>query len=193
MNNVKLTDNHLTVIAKAVEVYYRLKSGQIHIALDIAFDSKCSVEDTYSIERLVRSYTHPMLSPHVSYGYNCIEMGDARIGYEIWQTFMQYLSVKGNNGYYDNALKGGCSGDILKASDEPLPVFTDFKQYKDFKLNKRQSKKILAFKDKKQYTEMWNYIVSQREVCKLPSGENTEIIVDGAHVILRVFKPRMTK
>ena len=42
-NTVKLTDKHLAVINTALEVYYRLKSGQINIALDEAF--------SYSIDR----------------------------------------------------------------------------------------------------------------------------------------------
>ena len=33
MNDVKLSDNHLCVINRALEVYYRMRSGQIGIAL----------------------------------------------------------------------------------------------------------------------------------------------------------------
>ena len=40
MNDIKLSDTHLRVINRALEVYYRMRSGQVGIALDTAFD-KC--------------------------------------------------------------------------------------------------------------------------------------------------------
>ena len=44
INVVKLTDTHLSVINAALETYYRLKSGQIDMALDIAYNYKIKHE-----------------------------------------------------------------------------------------------------------------------------------------------------
>ena len=54
MNTVKLSDSHLRVINRALEVYYRMRSGQIGIALDTAYDECIDWDTRDIIEKMVR-------------------------------------------------------------------------------------------------------------------------------------------
>ena len=184
-NTVKLTDKHLAVINTALEVYYRLKSGQINIALDEAFSYSIDREDAEIIELMIRKTAHKNLPPSAAYGFNSPEIVDARIAYEIKKTFEEILAVKNNDGYYGDTVN---FHGPLKASDEPLPEVIDFKPYKDFKLNARQSKVINKYFSTKDYTNMWNYLNSLN--LNLPKGEKTEIVPSFEGVTIRVYKPR---
>lgn len=184
-NTVKLTDKHLAVINTALEVYYRLKSGQINIALDEAFSYSIDRQDAEIIELMIRKAAHKDLPPNAAHGFSSEKIGDARIAYEIKKTFEEVLAVKNNNGYYGNTVN---FHGPLKASDEPLPEVIDFKPYKDFKLNSRQSKVINKYFSTKDYTNMWNYLNSLN--LNLPKGEKTEIVPSFEGVTIRVYKPR---
>jgi len=184
-STVKLTNKHLAVINTALEVYYRLKSGQINIALDEAFSYSIDREDAEIIELMIRKTAHKNLPHSAAYGFNSPEIGDARIAYEIKKTFEEVLAVKNNDGYYGNTVN---FHGPLKASDEPLPEVIDFKPYKDFKLNSRQSKIINKYYSNKDYTGMWNHLDSLK--VDLPKGEKVEIIPSFENVTIRVWKPR---
>lgn len=184
-NTVKLSDKHLAVINTALEIYYRLKSGQINIALDEAFNYSIDREDVEVIEALIRKTTHKNLPRSAAYGFNSPEIGAARIAYEIKKTFEEVLAVKQNDGYYGSTVN---FHGPLKASEEPLPEVLDFKPYKDFVLSNRESKKINSFHSAKKYSEMWEYIDSLK--INLPKGEKTEIIPSFENVTIRVWKPR---
>lgn len=184
-NTVKLTDKHLAVINTALEVYYRLKSGQINIALDEAFNYSIDREELDNIEKIIRKNTHKDLPSNAAYGFNSPEIGGARIAYEIKKTIEEYLSVKNNNGFYGSTVN---FHGPLKASDEPLPVILEHKSYKDYKLNKRQSSKVNKLINQKKFTQMWEYIDSLK--LNLPKGESTEVISSFDGVSIRVWKPR---
>ena len=99
MNDVKLSDTHLCVINRALEVYYRMRSGQIGIALDTAYDKCIDYDSRDLIEKMIRKLIiddNKLSSPSASYGFNSNEIGDARIAYEIQCVFRQYLAVKRN-------------------------------------------------------------------------------------------------
>ena len=55
INVVKLTDTHLSVINAALETYYRLKSGQIDMALDIAYNYKIKHEQSSAISTIIKN------------------------------------------------------------------------------------------------------------------------------------------
>ena len=117
-------------------------------------------------------------------------------GKEIKKTVEEYLSVKNNDGCWGT---GTNFRGPLKASDEPFPDILDFKKYKDYPLNKTQSKKINKFYEKKEFDLMWNFIDSLK--LDLPRGEKKEIVfgsfvgdgrrvhVPNDRVIIRVHKP----
>jgi len=62
INTVKLSDVHLSVINAALETYYRLKAGQIDMALDIAYNYKIKHEQSSAISTIIRSLALPELS-----------------------------------------------------------------------------------------------------------------------------------
>ena len=151
-NTVKLTDKHLAVINTALEVYYRLKSGQINIALDEAFNYSIDREDAQIIELMIRKAAHKDLPPNAAHGFSSEKIGDARIAYEIKKTFEEVLAVKNNDGYYGHTVN---FHGPLKASEEPLPEVIDFKNYKDFKLDSKQSKAVNKFFKEKNYLNIF--------------------------------------
>ncbi len=186
MNTVKLTDNHLRVINTALETYFRLKTGQVDIALDYAYGFKLNHYQADAIAAIIKSIALPEISTRgSSYSFNSAEIGDGKIAYEIKKTFEEVLAVKNNNGYY------GCTVDFhgpLKASDEPLPEVVGFKNYIDYHLDKKQSKKVNKFFATKDFDGMWDYVDSLN--LDLPKGEKTEIIPSFECVTIRVTKPR---
>jgi hypothetical protein len=192
MNDVKLSDIHLCVINRALEVYYRMRSGQIGIALDRAYD-KCIDHDSCDlIEKMVRKLViedEKLSSPSASYGFNSDEIGDARIAYEIQCVFRQYLAVKRNDGFFDYSTVD--FRDPLKASDEPLPEVVNFIKYIDHVFTPEQSKKINQLHKKKMYKEAWNYIDDLK--LDLPKGEGVELISGFNGVTMRIHKPRREK
>lgn len=189
MNTVKLSDVHLAVINAALETYFRLKTGQVAIALDIAYDYKLNYKQTQSIEDQIKTLVYPKIASRgTSYGVGSPEIGDATIAYEIRKTFEEYVAVKNNNGYYGHTVD--FDGPV-KISDVPLPIIVDHKNYKDFILNKRESKKVNKLLNEKDYEGAWKYIDSLKK--GIPRGEKTEIIPSFVGVIVRVTKPRNNK
>jgi hypothetical protein len=187
MNTVKLSDTHLGLINKTLAVYYRLKSGQIDIALDFAYGFKLNHKQSKEISDTIRKHLFPELKYEgSSYSFNSPQIGDATIAYEILKTFEEFLAAKRNDGYY------GCTVDFhgpLKASGEPLPVVLDHKNYKDFPLSIKNSKIVCQLIAKKDYEKVWNHIDSLN--LDLPKGDKTEIITESPiSVVLRITKPR---
>ena len=186
INVVNLTDTHLSVINAALETYYRLKSGQIDMALDIAYNYKIKHEQSSAISTIIKSLALPELSVRgSSYGYNALEIGDAKIAYEIKKTFEEVLAVKRNGGYYGNTVD---FYGPLKSSDEPLPEVVGFVNYIDHKFTDKQSDIINDYYHLKDFEKMWEYADSITS--KLPKGEKREIVPSFAGVIMRIHKPR---
>ena len=196
MNTFKVTDKHLAVINTALEVYYRLRSGQINMALDAAFNYSIDRDELDIIEKLIRKSTHnakrvamglPKLPTNAAYGFNSPEIGDAVIACEILKTIEEYLAVKNNDGFYGSTVN---FRGPLKASDEPLPIILEHKNYKDYMLNKKQSAKINKLYATKDFNKMWEYVDSLK--LNLPKGEKTEIVSSLKGVTIRVTKPRLS-
>lgn len=185
MNTVKLHDDHMSVIIKALEVYYRLRSGQVAMALDTAYRYPFPWEFTQGIEKLIRTYTHPELSSSSSYGFSSERIDDARIAYEINKTFEEFLSVKNNDGFYGWTVN---FHGPLKASEVPFPEVVGFNKFKDYPLPDASSnKKAFKLLNQKKYEQLWDFIDSLK--LDLPKGEKKEIIPVENGVIVRVHKP----
>ena len=192
MNDIKLSDTHLCVINRALEVYYRMRSGQIGIALDRAYDKCIDYDSRDLIEKMIRKLIiddDKLSSPSASYGFNSDEIGDARIAYEIQGVFRQYLAVKRNDGFFDYSTVD--FRDPLKASEEPLPEIVNFIKYIDHVFTPEQSKKINQLHNKKKYKEAWDYIDNLK--LDLPKGEGVELISGFNGVTMRIHKPRREK
>ena len=192
MNTIKLSDAHLRVINRALETYYRMRSGQIGMAIDTAYDHSIEYNHRELIEKMVRVLIlddSDLSSPGASYSYNNDKLGDARIAYEIQCCFRQFLAVKNNDGFFSYETVD--FGDPLKASNEPLPEIVDFKKYIDHNFTQKQSEKINKFHNKKQHKEAWDYIDSLK--LDLPKGERAELISGFNGVTMRIHKPRKEK
>lgn len=75
-----MTDYQITVskeqaslIQDALEIYSRLSSGQVGIALDIAYNFKLSWDQKRQAENLVKPIVFPELSRNAYYGVGCKE------------------------------------------------------------------------------------------------------------------------
>lgn len=186
MNTIKLTDKHLSIIRSALEGYYRMRSGQIHYALDefyldkhLSWDEAMYIEDTIKSVVFNGEDQRPKLDRNQSFSFNSPEMGNASIAYEILAVIRQFLTVKENGGRFD--WTNTWSDDPLKASDEPLPEVEGFKKSEDFEV---PTDELLKCFDKKTIEKLWRC----SENMNLPKGSGTEIVVS-----FRVNKPQVEK
>ena len=181
LTNVSFTDKHLEVLVSALETFYRLKSGQIGIALDIAYDFKMSYDDKQEVEKQIRTFLDFPLPNNSYYSFSSPEIGDARIAGEIESVIKEYLSVKNNDGYWDEAKS------VLKASEEPFPIIQGFQEFNSYPLTLEQSKEVIKFQKEKKYNEMWDYIHS---IISLPKCDRSEIMESGGQISVICHKPR---
>lgn len=195
-NVIHLTDKHLQVIVTALNVYYRMRSGQVGMAISEAYcDKAIGYDERETIENLVKNIAFKEIKhPHGYYGFSSPELKDGTLAFEIEKTLTEYLSVKANDGYWGS----GCNFDgPLRTTDQPLPVVEGFKDYKDYPLTRAQTKKILPHYHKNDYIKMWAAYDSLR--LNLPKGEKYQILTDIAtdekseiyeRVVVRITKPR---
>ncbi len=171
---VFLTDKHISVILAALRTYYRLRSGQVGIAMDEAYsDKNISYDDREIIEKVVRTIAFKEIQhPHSYYGFSSPQLKDGSLAFEIEKTLNEYLSVKNNDGYWGS----GCNfNGPLKATQEPLPIIEGFADYKDFPLTRAQTKKILPYYHNNDYKKMWEAYDSLK--LGLPKGEKYQITI----------------
>ena len=195
---ISLTDSHIRVIITALNCFYRLRSGQIGIAMDEAYrDKDISYEDREVIEKMVRTIAFKEIQHTNSYyGFNHPELKDGTLAFEIEKTLEEYISVKNNGGLWGS----GCNfHGPIKATKEPLPVIEGFTDYKDFPLNKEQTSQLLPHYKAKNYNKLWEAYDSLK--LSLPKGDKTEIIVgkfngdeaeyggSNERVVVRITKP----
>lgn len=199
---VHFTDKQLQVIVTALSCYYRLRSGQVGIAMDEAYrDKDIGYDDREIIEKAVRSIAFKEIQhPHSYYGFNSPELKDGTLAFEIEKTLTEYLSVKNNDGYWGS----GCnfSGPLPTSTKEPLPIIEGFRDYKDFPLSRAQTKKILPHYHKNDYKKMWE--AYDKLKLGLPKGEKSQITIgqfnpndeafvaggNNERIIVRITKPR---
>lgn len=172
---IELQEEHISVINRALEVYQRLKMGQIKYALDEAFDFSIDYDDAMCIERFVRGFLFSDLSANASYGiYNQEKVGDATLAYELYKTFKQYKYFKRTDGWRDG---WGCdaSGNIGEKSNSGVPyaVIKNFSTEKFFPFPKRQQKKVFDLFTEEKYTELWE--MGKKYMKNLPRGESYRI------------------
>ena len=101
---IQFDEEHLHTIATAMEVYSRLRSGQIKFAFDAAFcDKDLTYSDSEAIESFVRTFVfrndeHIINNRNAYYGVGCEEMKDGTVAWEIKKTVEQYLHYERNDG-----------------------------------------------------------------------------------------------
>jgi hypothetical protein len=175
---IEFQKEHLAVLLKSLEVYQRIKLGQIDYALDEAFGWKLEHEAKQEIHNCARKHLFPEFenNPNVSYGiYNQEKVGDATMAYEIYKVLGRYRAITNNDGWSD---WGRTFDKVHSHTGIDLPVVQNFVDYKLFKVPKRLWKKIdAAYNDTENNADwagMWDYI--DKAMPNLPRGEKSEII-----------------
>ena len=193
---IEFRAEHLAVLLKSLEVFQRLKLGQVDIALDEAFGYSLAYEDKQEIHNCARKYlfkgTDLENNPNVSYGiYNQEKVGDATLAYEIYKTLGRYKAFKDNDGWADYTRR---FDKPFSHTGIPLPVVQGAIEHKDFKIPKRLWKKIndavyyqLAGGDEPDWKKVWEAV--DKAMPNLPRGERSEIIEVGEGWIVRVTAP----
>jgi hypothetical protein len=190
--SIEFDEKHLGTLTTALEVYSRLRSGQIKMAMDTAFwDKELTYQDGEVMESMVRTivfHKEKELIKHRNayYGIGCEEMKDGTVAWEIKKTIEQYLHYQRNDG-----CRRICdvSGDgAFQSSDVPIPKILDEKGYwepkKEFKIPQRYQDKIdKAMKDK-DFNSVWG-IADKAFKNSLPKGSKSKIQeVNGTYYVI---------
>jgi hypothetical protein len=179
---IKFSKTHLETIQIALEVYQRIRIGQIGKALNLALDG-FSLKKESEIDKLVLPLTHR----------------DNSIAYMIEQTITQYLAVKNSNGEWF------CSkqfDDVYNVTKTPLPKIVNFKKYIDYPIDDQYTSTLNSFNLEKNYLGMWEIADKTLMPClivyKLETGKDL-IFPDGRKIVkkhgkkphwaIRIYKP----
>ena len=207
MTTIQLTDNQLRTIQSALETYYRLRSGQIGMALEEVYpDKMLSWDEKDTMERLVKQMVFPLptnvpddiikhrpgLHANEAFGIGQKALGDANLAYELYGTIRQYLAVKRNDGWF------GCNtsfDDPVKVTEEPLPVIEGFTKTKLFPVPKKLQKKVWTYMDKceqktcttEEAQDIWNALDKEME---LPQSNFHKIVEQDGKLFVQATRPR---
>ena len=194
---IQFDEEHLHTIATAMEVYSRLRSGQIKFAFDAAFcDKNLTYEDGETIESFVRALVfrndeHIINNRNAYYGVGQEQMKDGTEAWEIKKTVEQYLHYERNDGYRNIM---DVSGDgPMQCSKVPVPKILNFEPSKTFPLPKKCYKSLDRLFEKKDYSAMWIIVDKMFQDTPLPKGNTTKIEkVDNQWVVI-VNEPYINK
>jgi hypothetical protein len=187
---IEFDERHLPTILKALEVYQRIKLGQIDYALDEAFGWKLDHDAKQEIHNCARKHLFPEFenNPNVSYGiYNQEKVGDATMAYEIYKVLGRYRAITNNDGWSD---WGRTFDKVHQHTNVPLPVVQNFVDYKLFKVPQRLWSKIDSAhtkSDTADWSDIWKSI--DKAMPKLPKGEKSELVDDCHGWYVKVHSP----
>jgi len=189
---IEFDERHIPTLLKSLEVFQRLKLGQIDIALDEAFGYSLAYEDKQEIHNCARKYlfkgTDLENNPNVSYGiYNQEKVGDATMAYEIYKVLTRYRAITNNDGWSD---WGRSFDKVHSHTGVPLPEVQGFIDYKLFKVPQRLWSKIDSAQTKSD-TADWNAVwkAIDKAMPKLPKGEKSELVDDCHGWYVKVHSP----
>jgi hypothetical protein len=186
---IEFDEKHLGTLANALEVYSRLRSGQIKFAMDVAFwDKELTYEDGEVLESMVRTivfYKDEELMKHRNayYGVGCKEVKDGTVAWEIKKTIDQYLHYQRNDGYR-NVM--GVDGDgAMQFSEVPIPKIINpigmlsemkhWKPQKEFRIPQRYQDSMDKAIKAKEFTKVWEIVDKSFKKNPLPKGNLTRI------------------
>jgi hypothetical protein len=194
---IQFDEEHLQTIATAMEVYSRLRSGQIKFAFDAAFwDKNLTYEDGEAIESFVRTLVFRndktiTDNRNAYYGVGCDEMKDGTVAWEIKKVVEQYLHYQRNDGYRSIM---DVSGDgPMQISEVPVPKILNFEPSKTFPVPKKAYDILNKAFEKNDWETMWATVELAFEKSPLPKGKSTKIEkVDNQWVVI-VNEPYINK
>ena len=192
--SIEFDERHLSTIVTALEVYSRLRSGQIKFAMDAAFwDKDLTYNDAEVIESIVRTLVFRKDDEIINnrnsyYGVGCLHMKDGTVAWEIKKAIQQYQHYHQNDGMM---LICNVSGDgPLEISGIPAPKILDsingyWKPQKEFRIPQGKQESMRKAMDNKDYEKAWNIVYSSFKKKPLPSGSKTRIEeVSGAYYVI---------
>jgi hypothetical protein len=181
--SIEFDERHLSTLTTALEVYSRLRGGQIKSAFDNVFwDKNLTYEDGEVLESFVRTIVFRedkflTENRNAYYGIGCEEMKDGDVAWEIKKVIEQYKHYQRNDG-----LRRICdvSGDgAMQISDVPVPKIIDsngyWKPQKSFIIPKRYQKYIDASMKIEKYSDVWSVVDKAFKKNPLPRGKVSRI------------------
>ena len=191
--SIEFDEKHLSTLTTALEVYTRLRGGQIKFAFDNAFwDKDLSYQDGEVLESFVRAIVFQkdeflMENRNAYYGIGCKEMKDGDVAWEIKKVIEQYKHYQRNDG-----LRRICdvSGDgAMQISEVPVPKIIDsngyWKPQKSFIIPKRYQKYIDASMKIEKYSDVWSVVDKAFKKKPLPKGKLSRIEkYDGSYYVI---------
>ena len=174
-------ERHLPVIVRALEVFQRMRSGQIDMALDECYADKQTklmndkdyshYTDNKDIETIIRNvYFKDLGSPNAAWGVGQYGFGGEE-AYMIQKTLRQYMAYERNDGYAGTGRDfDTCWGSY---SDVPNPVVEGFSTRKFFKAPARLQKNLADLIDQHAYKDAFDLI--EKKWKTLPKGDKYEL------------------
>ena len=181
--SIEFDEKHLSTLTTALEVYSRLRGGQIKFAFDNAFwDKDLSYQDGEVLESFVRTIVFHkdellMKNRNAYYGIGCKEMKDGDVAWEIKKVIEQYKHYQRNDGFRRIC---DVSGDgAMQISEVPVPKIIDsngyWKPQKSFIIPKRYQKYIDASMKIEKYSDVWSVVDKAFKKKPLPKGKLSRI------------------
>lgn len=181
--SIEFDEKHLGTLTNALEVYSRLRSGQIKFAMDAAFwDKELTYEDGEVLESFVRTvvfHKEKEIAENRNsyYGVGCEKMKDGTVAWEIKKTIEQFLHYQRNDGYRKIC---DVSGDgAFQSSDVSIPKILDEKGYwkpqKEFMIPPRYQDRMDEAVKSKNFNLVWEIVDKLFKNKPLPKGKKTKI------------------
>jgi hypothetical protein len=186
--SIEFDERHLGTLTTALEVYSRLRSGQIKIAMDTAFwDKELTYEDGEVLESMVRTIVfykekELMENRNCYYGIGCGKMKDGTVAWEIKKTIDQYLHYQRNDGY--RQICDVSANGAFQSSEVPMPKiiepsrmlseFAYWKPQKEFRIPQRYQERVDKAMKSKDFTLVWE-IVDKAFKNTLPKGSSSSV------------------
>ena len=197
--SIEFDKKHLPTLVTALEVYSRLRSGQIAMAIDTAFIDKSCIEynDRQVIESIVRTLVFRdediCTRPNSYYGVGCPEMKDGTVAWEIKKVIEQYLHYEQNDGY--RSFMNVSGNGPMRFSDITIPKIIDsdnkpsetkyWKPVKSFKIPQRYQEPIGVCIEGKNYEKVWDIVDKSFKNKPLPRGKSTKVEeVNGTYYVV---------
>jgi len=181
--SIEFDEKHLSTLSTALEVYSRLRAGQIKFALDNAFwDKSLTYEDGEVLESFVRTIVFRedkflIENRNGYYGVGCEKLKDGTVAWEIKKVIDQYNHYQRNDGFRRIC---DVSGDgAMQISEVPVPKIIDsngyWKPQKSFIIPKRYQKYIDASMKIEKYSDVWSVVDKAFKKNPLPRGKTSRI------------------
>jgi hypothetical protein len=195
--SIEFDERHLSTLTTALEVYSRLRSGQIKFAMDAAFwDKNLNYNDAEAIESFVRTVVFHkddelMKNRNAYYGVGQEKLKDGTVAWEIKKTIEEYQHYQRNNGIRKI---GDVSGDgVIQISDIPVPkIKGDHNGYWSpmmvFIIPQRYQEPMDKAMKEKNFKNVWEIVDKSFKKKPLPKGSSTKVVKNGSYYVV-VEKP----